>query len=99
MKNTIRKIRTISTEGMVQQDIEVPEDKSQYGQVILDAVKEQFEAQPDAKAILVGYVVEGFVSRREEGIAFTYLRQAGYGWQFAAWDPKSKFTGLLITRT
>lgn len=98
MKNTIRKLRAISTEGMVQQDIEVPEDKSLYGQVILDKVNELFEAQPEAKAVLVGIDVAGFASRRDETNAFANLQQTGYGWSLVGWNPKSAFSGVLVTR-
>lgn len=96
--SAIRKIRTISTEGMARQDIEVPEDKYLYGEVILEKVKALFEAAPEAKAVLVGIDVSGFLTRREEGRTFSALHEAGFGHTLAAWDPKSKFTGLLITR-
>lgn len=98
MKNTIRKIRTISTEGMVQQDIEVPEDKYLYGEQIMAKVKELFEAQPEAKSVLVGIDVGGFVSRREEGNTFSAFSAAGYGWSLVGWNPKSAFSGVLVTR-
>ncbi|WJJ54958.1 hypothetical protein [Xanthomonas phage RTH11] len=98
MNNTIRKIRTISTEGMVQQDIEVPEDKGLYGEHIMAKVVELFEAQPDAKAVLVGIDVSGFRSRREEGETFSAFIAAGFGWSLVGWNPKSAFSGVLVTR-
>ncbi len=96
--STIRKIRTISTEGMVRQDIEVPEDRLLYGDAILEKVKALFEADPEAKAILVGIDVNGFNSRREEGNAFAALRAAGYGWTLTAFDRRSQYDGVLVTR-
>lgn len=96
--NTIRKIRTISTEGMVRQDIEVPAEALLYGETIVEKIKELFDAEPTAKAVLVGIDMKGFIDRSAENLAFTAIRDAGYGWTMAEWDPKSQYSGLLVTR-
>ncbi|QVD49217.1 hypothetical protein LUCX_147 [Xanthomonas phage vB_XciM_LucasX] len=87
-----------SSEGLARQVIEVPEDKFLYSDVILEKVKSFFEAQSESKAMVIGVDVCGFLSRREEGKLFAALSAEGFGWTMVTWDPKSKFTGLLITR-